>query len=139
NRVLVVARAAANAVALEICGDDSPGRRHSLGTAKTYCGRHRLVARDSPSLGTDVNRCCLGGNYLAHGSSGILVVHAGAGWDGVVRAFECFYKPSQPRSAHAEPGSVSHAGRNVAALGIGYPASPHGAAREDRRRDSAGA
>ena len=63
--------------------------------------------------------------HMEAGSGSVLVVHAGAGGHGVVRAAERADQPPQPRRAGQESGTVPDAGRNRAAHGTGFPAVAH--------------
>ncbi len=94
--------------------------------------RHVVALCDPAALGTHAHRAGLGRVHVAAGPDAVLVVHAGAGGHGAVRAVERADQPAAPRRAVAENGAVPHAGGNRAAAGTGFPAVANENARAHR-------
>src|SRR5204862_3051883 len=129
NSFFITARAVANAVALEIRGDHSPGHDgSSLGTPKTHGAWHRMVASHSPTLGTHRDRCDLGTFCLAPRSSDVLVVPACGRGNGLCHSPERSDQPQQPRLAVARARTVPHTGGNGPTSRTGHAPSPDGVA-----------
>src|SRR5262249_6413472 len=109
NRIFLTARTVANAVALEICRDDSAWHRRALGAAKAKRRRHRMVGGIPAALGAYVDRGPLGIGNLQIGPSDVLVVPAGAAGDVVFDPLERSHQPHKPRLACSQFWTFSYA------------------------------